>query len=171
MSQSPSADQSPSAESNPRPRTLARRLALCAALAACSVVSASAATPVPQKNAKVEIRLVRSSFGVDAVVYVRCAQALPLQGDVHLVANGRLVKIEPISTETQQAFRVRVAGSGEAVTSCATFVGQTMLADTNTVAAQAQDCDQQLARLGPVEARRPVTLGGLVTPMQGSGPR
>jgi hypothetical protein len=144
-------------------RRIPPTLALAAALLASSG-AAVADTPTVDGSALASVALCRASDGgVYAAATIESRLGFRLTGDVDLLVNGNVVKLDPVDTKTVAILNEPVGDGGAPVTACVIFVGELHVDGGATRPVDRQDCDHYLPRaLRPVGG--PVIIPGRALP-------
>ena len=125
-------------------------------------------------NVMVNVELLQGSGGVYAVTTVTSRYHLPTWGYVNLEVNGRIVKVEPISTSDRQVNASLVSPGGtQSLSCCGTFSGRFSVGGDSSRGAQVLDCAYRAGAPGfaPPVAGRSTALAGRLPSMGFVGAR
>jgi hypothetical protein len=111
-----------------------------ALMLAAACATPAFAEPLMSNNCRVDVRCTELPDGVYATVQVDAIWGALIDGDLVLRVNGNDVKVEPILTNTQQSFVMRIAPRGVTVTTCARLTGVNWIDEEATLPADTTDC-------------------------------
>lgn len=110
------------------------------ALALLTAGASASADGVADGNARLQLNFLETSDGTFAFVRVQARYHLLLLGELRIMKNGEVVKVDPVTTSDQVLITTFLGPNGKDYAVCAYFDGDTYLGGDNYLPVYTKTC-------------------------------